>query len=232
MSARSPKQSERPVTRSLTCADCAITACGSGTGLGTGGRFPEFCLSTALEPDARAHALAQYDEAATHRVMTAAAETEYEGYCRWPRVEETVQFARKIGARLIGIATCVGLISESRVLARILRARGFDVIGVGCKIGTVPKHEAGIDPGCEEVGVNMCNPILQAETLNRAGTDLNVVMGLCVGHDALFVRHSDAYATTLVTKDRVTGHNPVAAIHLAGTYYGKLKEDGWDERVK
>jgi uncharacterized metal-binding protein len=67
----------------------------------------------------------------------------------------------------------------------------------------------------------MCNPILQARLLNQAGTDLNVVIGLCVGHDSLFYRYSDAYVTTLVTKDRVTGNNPAAALYTSGSYYKK-----------
>ena len=68
----------------------------------------------------------------------------------------------------------------------------------------------------------MCNPIMQAEVLNETGTDLNVVMGLCVGHDSLFYKYSDALCTTLVTKDRVLGHNPVAALYQADGYYSKL----------
>ena len=67
----------------------------------------------------------------------------------------------------------------------------------------------------------MCNPILQARLLNQAGTDLNVVIGLCVGHDSLFYRYSDAYVTTLVTKDRVTGNNPATALYTAESYYKK-----------
>jgi uncharacterized metal-binding protein len=68
----------------------------------------------------------------------------------------------------------------------------------------------------------MCNPIAQAELLNRAGCELNIVLGLCVGHDSLFFRHSKGLATTLVAKDRVLGHNPVAALQLADTYYQRV----------
>ena len=71
------------------------------------------------------------------------------------------------------------------------------------------------------VGAAMCNPILQARLLNEAHTDLNVVIGLCVGHDSLFYKYSEAYATTLVTKDRVTGNNPAAALYTAESYYKK-----------
>jgi uncharacterized metal-binding protein len=72
----------------------------------------------------------------------------------------------------------------------------------------------------------ICNPILQAKLLNRQKTDLNVVVGLCVGHDSLFIRHSKAPVTTLITKDRVLGHNPAAALYTTGFYYKKLLEKG------
>ena len=65
----------------------------------------------------------------------------------------------------------------------------------------------------------MCNPMAQAELLNEAGCELNVVPGFCVGHDSLFFKHSQGLATTLVAKDQVLAHNPVGALQLADTYY-------------
>ncbi|WP_306768745.1 DUF1847 domain-containing protein, partial [Agathobacter rectalis] len=97
---------------------------------------------------------------------------EYENYCKHTRVEEIMDFAKKINAKKIGIATCVGLLKESRILADILRRHGFEVYGVGCKAGTQKKTSVGIPECCEGVGVNMCNPILQAKLLNKAKTDL------------------------------------------------------------
>ncbi|HCE37013.1 DUF1847 domain-containing protein, partial [Zymomonas mobilis] len=68
----------------------------------------------------------------------------------------------------------------------------------------------------------ICNPVWQAKLLNKQKTELNVVMGLCVGHDSLFYRYSEAPATTLVTKDRITGHNPIAPLQGVKTYYSHL----------
>ena len=65
-------------------------------------------------------------------------------------------------------------------------------------------------------------PVAQAELLNSHGAEFNVVMGLCVGHDSLFFRYAKALSTVLVAKDRVLGHNPVAALHLAGSYYDRV----------
>ena len=77
---------------------------------------------------------------------------------------------------------------------------------------------------CAELGVNMCNPILQAELLNEAKTDLNVIMGLCVGHDSLFIKYSDALVTNCVTKDKALAHNPVGALYTADTLFKQLKK--------
>jgi uncharacterized metal-binding protein len=46
----------------------------------------------------------------------AAARTEAAGTCKEPRVEEVMNFARRIGAQRLGIASCIGLIREARVL--------------------------------------------------------------------------------------------------------------------
>jgi uncharacterized metal-binding protein len=153
--------------------------------------------------------------------MQAAAGVEYDGYCSLTRVEEIMEYAKRMGAKKIGIATCVGLLSESRALAKIFRHHGFEVYGAGCKVGCIKKTEIGLPAEQEQLGVNTCNPILQAKLLNEAGTDLNVVVGLCVGHDSLFYKYSNALVTTAVTKDRVTGHNPVAALYGCDFYFKK-----------
>ena len=67
----------------------------------------------------------------------------------------------------------------------------------------------------------MCNPIAQAVLLNEQKTQLNIVVGLCVGHDSLFYKYSDAMVTTLITKDRVLAHNPAGAVYCAEGYYKK-----------
>jgi enoyl-CoA hydratase/carnithine racemase len=42
-------------------------------------------------------------------------------------------------------------------------------------------------------------------------TDFNVLLGLCVGHDSLFLKYAEAPCTVLAVKDRMLGHNPLAA---------------------
>lgn len=204
----------------LSCIDCAVKNCEKEDR-----SYPPFCPTTHLDPSLLGEALSCYQEPENHQIMCAAAEVEFEHYCKYTRVEEIMAFADKIGAKKIGIATCVGLLSESRTLAQIFRSHGFKVYGIGCKIGAVPKTDLGINEICNGVGSTACNPILQAKLLNAQNTDLNVVVGLCVGHDSLFYKYSNAIVTTAVTKDRVLGHNPVAALYTANSYYSKLKQE-------
>lgn len=204
-----------------SCIDCAVTRCDAHHSQRP---YPAFCPSQALEKDRREAALAQYqNDPENQKLAQAAAGVEADGYRKWPRVQETIVFAQRMGYHKIGIATCVGLIRESRTLAKILRAHGFAVYGVGCKVGELPKNDLGIPPEHHGPGDIACNPILQAELLNEAGTELNIVMGLCVGHDSLFYKHAKGITTTLVTKDRVTGHNPAAVLYNAESYYSDLQ---------
>jgi len=153
-----------------------------------------------------------------------AAKVESEGYCRKTRVEEIMDFARKCGFKKIGVAFCTGLRKEMAVLNKILTVNGFTVSSVICKNCSIPKEFLGLEeqdkvrPGTFEA---MCNPIGQAYFLNKTKTELNLVLGLCVGHDTLFIKHSQAPVTVLAVKDRVLGHNPMAAIYMAEGYYKK-----------
>ena len=144
-----------------SCIDCAVTRCDAHHSQRP---YPAFCPSQALEKDRREAALAQYqNDPEDQKLAQAAAGVEADGYRKWPRVQETIVFAQRMGYHKIGIATCVGLIRESRTLAKILRAHGFAVYGVGCKVGELPKNDLGIPPEHHGPGDIACNPILQAE---------------------------------------------------------------------
>ena len=147
---------------------------------------------------------------------------------RWTRVEDTIALAKLMGWKKIGIATCIGLLYESNQLAAILEAQGLEPLSVCCKAGSIDKLELGlkeedkIRPGTFEPA---CNPIAQAELCNRAGTDMNLIVGLCVGHDMLFTKYSRAPVSTLVCKDRVTGHNPAVVLYGQNFYYKRLQRN-------
>ena len=207
------------MVKKLSCVDCGVINCDVQDRT-----YPDFCLTTHMDKNILQEALQAYDEGSNRQIMQTAAQVEYDGYLKWCRVQETIEFAKRMNYHKIGIATCVGLIQETRIVTKILRSHGFEVFGIACKAGAIPKVDMGIDGRCSEIGVNSCNPILQAKMLNAQQTDLNIVMGLCVGHDSLFYNYSVAPATTLVVKDRVLGHNPVAALYTSQSYYKKKLE--------
>lgn len=200
-----------------SCADCGATAC-----RGLGGKHPDFCMTQKLDEALRAQSLELMRAPENNAMAVAAARNEYEGYCRRSRVEDVLHQAQLMGIRKLGIATCVGLIGEARAMARVLRAHGYEVVGVACKCGEIRKRDIGAPEACEEIGPNICNPILQALLLNREKTQLNLALGLCVGHDSLFYRYSEAFVTTLVAKDRLTGHNPAAPLYQLEGYWKRL----------
>ena len=206
-------------TQIHTCSDCAVLSCKAKDEA----HYPAFCL-TAKQNQARLEeALKIYQEDPEQgNIARVSAGIEGEFYGRLTRVEETIEFIRRMGYQKIGIASCVALLRESRALAKMLRGNGFEVFGVGCKTGELNKTDLGIDEAHQGPGPVACNPILQAELLNREGTELNIVMGLCVGHDSLFYKHAKAVTTTLVVKDRVLMHNPVSALYTADSYHEYL----------
>ena len=91
------------------------------------------------------------------------------------------------------------------------------------------KTEIGVPEGSKvEIGCHesLCNPVMHAKLLNKEKTDLNVIVGLCVGHDSIFIKYSEAPVTTLITKDKVLVHNPVAALYASAHYYKRLLKEG------
>lgn len=152
-----------------------------------------------------------YQDPLDLKILKVAADVEALFYKEACRVDETMEFARRMGFKKIGIAFCIGVIEEVRILAEIL-SREFEVSSICCKVGSITKAEFGMTER-PWIGQYSCNPIEQARILNEEGTELNIVLGLCVGHDSLFNKHSEAPVTTLITKDRKLGHNPVAALY-------------------
>ncbi len=146
---------------------------------------------------------------------------------RWTRIEDLLALARLMGYKKIGIATCIGLLDESDRLSDILKAQGLEPFSACCKAGSIDKvelrlkEEDKVRPGAFEAA---CNPIAQAKILNSEGMDMNIIMGLCVGHDMLFNKYSEAPVTTLLVKDRVTGHNPAVVLYGQNFYYRRLQK--------
>ncbi|MDD3158433.1 DUF1847 domain-containing protein [Anaeromusa sp.] len=145
-------------------------------------------------------------------MMQAAACTEGRYYLKLTRLEESVEFAKLLGTKKIGLAFCIGLAEEAKLIEAYF-AKFFEVHSVCCKVCAVEKNHLGLEPikdGAKEV---MCNPKVQAAVLNKEKTELNFTVGLCVGHDMLFTSASAAPVSCLVAKDRVMAHNPLGAIY-------------------
>ncbi len=154
-----------------------------------------------------------------------------QGYARVepikPRIVETIEFARRMGMTRLGIIFCVGLRREAAIVQEILETNDFEAVSILCKAGRVSKEELGLDSS-HQIDIqagreSMCNPILQAEIANHHQVELNILLGLCVGHDSLFIKHARGYCTVLAVKDRLLGHNPLAAIYQYQSYYRRLK---------
>jgi uncharacterized metal-binding protein len=207
------------------CATCRVAACTAAPGVKPS---PKFCPMPA-EPELLDDVRTRYQEDdQLRRMAVESARTEAAGYCRSTRVEEIMDFARRMGWHHLGIAHCAGLMDEARAAREIFLAGGFEVSSVCCKVGSIPKEDVGI-PDADKVHPGefepLCSPVGQAALLAEAGTEFNVVIGLCVGHDSMFYMHSKAPATVLVAKDRVLGHNPVAALYTSHSYYRRLTQE-------
>ena len=222
------------------CADCTIEnrICEQEDGKGSA-----FCPTLHMA-DVVKESLKEYKPAAIKKFATNATIQEGECYVNKerdnpnvryaikPRIQETIEFAHKMGYRRLGIAFCGGLKDEAKIVSDILKEQGFEVASVICKAGQTPKEflditeDQKVMPGGFEP---MCSPITQAKLLNNARTEFNILFGLCVGHDSLMMKYSNALCTVLVAKDRVTGHNPLAAIQLHRSYYKKLKDQKFNK---
>jgi uncharacterized metal-binding protein len=217
------------------CASCGFDVpeklCFSDKGKGHKG-CPTVTRKELLEEANRAYELEDVKTFAHNASLQEAecyANRDQQPYIMQPcktRIVETCEFALKMGYKRIGIAFCLGLSKEVKTVEEIFKAYGFEVVSVCCKAGNTSKDLIGITDdekiyrGTDEA---MCNPIFQAKTLNYEKADFNVLLGLCVGHDTLFLKFTDIPTTVLAVKDRVTGHNPLAAVYQADSYYKKIR---------
>lgn len=149
------------------------------------------------------------------------------------RIGEIIAYAAFMGYRNIGMACCIGLHDETRLLMKRFQREGYEVATVMCKTGGFRKADMGvpdrnimISRTGYGIGYVACNPVAQALILNAENTDLNIIVGLCTGHDTVFMKHSAAPCVTLIAKDRSNGHNPASILY---NFYG---DNFFDRRDK
>lgn len=222
------------------CAVCSVEVrtCESGSG----GKGPASCPTKNYDSVIE-EALKEYEKPGIREFARMASIQEGECYINRdrepftlhpakPRVQEICEFAHRMNYKRLGIAFCGGLHGEARIFSDILNAQDFEVVSVMCKCGGVSKETIDIS---DEQKIRrgkfepMCNPIVQASILNEEKTDFNILVGLCVGHDSLFLKYSRAFTTVLIAKDRLLGHNPAAALYTSGTYYSRMFKKGFEE---
>lgn len=201
------------------------------------GKGPTWC-PTKKEAKSLAEAIEKYDEPEVKEFARVASVQEGSCYIHRDarpfvmiptksRIEELIEFSNRMGYKRLGVAFCGGLTHEAAVLSDILEKHGFNIVSVSCKVGGIPKERIGIkDDEKVQIGEfeSMCNPITQAMILNKAKTDFNIMLGLCIGHDSLFLKYIEGLTTVFAVKDRVTGHNPMAALYTSRSYYQRLRK--------
>jgi uncharacterized metal-binding protein len=207
------------------CAKCSETFCRRMPGDEVSKNLlPKFC-PMKINENAIKTATDRYGQENVRKIYIPSTVTEKEAY-EWirgvrmavrPRIKELIEFSRLINAQTIGVAFCAGMRDEAARIVKVLEKSGLATASVLCKCGGIDKTKLGVAKEYKigsasgfEAG---CNPVLQAQLLNDAGTDINVIVGLCIGHDMLFTMNSKAPVTTLIVKDRLLGHNPVIALY-------------------
>lgn len=142
----------------------------------------------------------------------AASKIEGQYYMKKTRLEEIILFSHEMGYQKLGVAFCIGLAQEAKMLAEFLR-KEFHVVSVCCKACAIQKEVLDLEKIDPDKPETMCNPIGQAVLMNQANTDLNLICGLCIGHDILFTKHAHAPVSTFIVKDRVLAHNPAGSLY-------------------
>ena len=197
------------------------------------GKGLAFC-PTLHKKELLEESMRKYDNPATLKFAQNASIQEGEGYQEIegkvravkPRLLEIAEFATKMQYKVLGFIFCEGLADEAKTVDRYFGDQGFEVVSIVCKAGRTPKEQIGIldeqkiVPGTFEP---ICNPIYQASIVNDAKVDFNILMGLCVGHDSLVIENLNAPVTILAVKDRLLGHNPMAAVYNMNSYYSFVK---------
>jgi len=100
----------------LTCARCKTKECRQG----------KDCFAEADNH----RKLYESTIADLHR---AASEIEAKYYCKKTRLDETILFAKQLGCSKIGLAFCIGLSDEAKIIDEIL-SRHFEVVSICCKV--------------------------------------------------------------------------------------------------
>jgi uncharacterized metal-binding protein len=182
---------------SVECASCHVYACR----VGRVDASPEDCPMRGPFPAFED----LYDTDESRRLLYHSAWVEAAGYGRWTRLREVAELAHRMEYHRLGVAACPDMSMEADLAARALRRQGLEAVVAA------PFDE--------------CDPVAQAALLAEERTHFNVIAGMCVGHDSLFIRHSSVPVTSLVVRDLRLAHNPAAALYTRDGYLKKALYD-------
>ena len=203
----------------ITCDICNEVPCRQAYPKG----IPAYCPASKYG-DILEKAKKEYLKPDITKLFVASRKVTRTGYGKWPRIKEAIEYTKELGLKKIGLATCVGTLRETNQIAQLFRGAGLDVLTVACHIGGVHEREHLVPEEYWSKNATTCNPIAQAQILNEEGAEMNFTIGLCIGHDALFNKYSEAPVVGLMVKDRVTAHNPTAIL-----YCNYFREPLWKE---
>ena len=156
----------------VQCAQCEALKCWIP---GRRGKFPAVCAMKKHKDLIEETTQKGWTDPEARRLNIACENLLINGYdeqrgAQWSRVEELLHFARDMKYQKIGIAFCVGLFKEAKILHNILEKNGFEAVSVNCMAGGISRKELEKKYSvrtCEFAGKIMCNPLMQAEVLNR-----------------------------------------------------------------
>lgn len=140
-----------------------------------------------------------------------------------PRLRYVIDLCKKMEYKKVGLAFCVKFRDEADLYSKIIRRHGLEVVSVSCCNGgfNIADYGVPLPADCGDFDA-ACNPIGQARLMNEEGVEFNLVMGLCAGHDSLFIKHANAMSTVVAVKDPATGHCPPMALYLYDQYYSRF----------
>ncbi len=207
----------------IQCAYCAKKSCIQGDM----SNALEFCpskLKPEILQDARETLLSQPET----KQMSQDVSRTWKNIANKNRIELTMEYARIRGYKRLGLAFCIGLMNEARLLSNALINEGFEVISACCMCGALCSDDAGLPEEDKIVSGRrqpLCNPIGQAALLDEGGSELNILLGLCVGDDVLFIKYSKAPVTVIAVKDYALAHNPLGALYTSGGFFSRINTE-------
>jgi len=205
--------------KQILCSYCPGKPCVTGDL----GQAPKFC-PTLVRADLISEARETLQDTENQAMARDVART-WKELGKLTRVEETMLYAKLRGYRKLGLAFCLGLSDEAQLLTNVLLNEGFEVVSVCCMCGVLSSDDIALpeeDKIASGIRQPMCNPIGQAAVLDSEGCQLNILLGLCVGDDTLFIKHSKTPVTVLAVKDRVLANNPLGVLYTSRNPFSRM----------